>query len=411
MASAAVDHMISLIIFMSAVLIFIGLFSQTMQTGVTYERHRDLSTKTSDLLDTILLSPGLPSNWAKTDSAIGGFGLQDPDYSQYKLSPYSSIRLYSTTQSSVYYPRTNSYYSNNTVGFGSYLLTPSAKSISYSTASKLLGINGTYGFQLTLTPTMTVSIEKTSVGAPLRLTVAVAGSASQIANAPLSYTLLLVSHNTNDYPSYTTVEGLTATDSAGSAQLVFSGVDGESQTYALIAYSYLSGLKGTGCYVHVPPSVTKTVVPLVDSFENRNILLAHEDSVGQPSGSPQYSELKYTATFAILAEDYSLRDVSLGQSTSTGTLIYGGVSEQEFSSITVPNNDGILIVTYKDTSDGYGIVLMPWGLGSLGFPLTFGGSSQGRDWVTTDIRQVSIGDISYLAKLELWSLQGYQGVG
>ena len=40
MASAAVDHMISLIIFMSAVLIFIGLFSQTMQTGITYERHR-----------------------------------------------------------------------------------------------------------------------------------------------------------------------------------------------------------------------------------------------------------------------------------------------------------------------------------------------------------------------------------
>ena len=239
MASAAVDHMISLIIFMSAVLIFIGLFSQTMQTGVTYERHRDLSTKTSDLLDTILLSPGLPSNWAKTDSAIGGFGLQDPDYSQYKLSPYSSMRLYSTTQSPVYYPRTNSYYSNNTAGFGSYLLTPSAKSISYSTASKLLGINGTYGFQLTLTPTMKVSIEKTSVGTPLRLTVAVAGTASPIANAPLSYTLLLVSHNTNDYPSYTTVEGLTATDSAGSAQLVFSGVDGESQTYALIAYSYL----------------------------------------------------------------------------------------------------------------------------------------------------------------------------
>jgi hypothetical protein len=410
MASAAVDHMISLIIFMSAVLIFIGLFSNTMQTGVTYERHRDLSTKTSDLLDTILLNPGMPSNWAKTDSAIAGFGLQDPQYSKYKLSPYSPMRLYSTSQSPVYYPRTHAYYSNNTAGFGSYLLMPSEKSLSYSTVTKLLGINGTYGFQLTLTPTMNVTVEKTSVGAPLRLSVVVTGTASSVANAPLSYTLLLVSHSTDDYPSYTTVEGLTSTDSVGSAQLVFSGVDGESQTYALIVYSYLSGLKGTGCYVHVPPSVTKTVVPLVDSFQNRNILLAHGDSVGQPSGSPQYSELKYTASFAILAEDYSIRDVSLDQSSSTGTLIYGSDSEQEFSSIIVPNNDGILIVTYKDAAGGYGVVLMPWGLGSLGFQLTFGGSSQGRDWVTTDIRQVSIGDISYLAKLELWSVQGYQGV-
>jgi hypothetical protein len=411
MASAAVDHMISLIIFMSAVLIFIGLFSQTMQTGITYERHRSLSTKTSDLLDTILLNPGMPANWAQTDDAIIGFGLQDPEHSQYKVSSLSTMRLYSTSQLPVYYPRTNSYFSNNTAEFGSYLLTTAAKSINYSTVSKLLGINGTYGFQLTLTPTMTVSVEKTSVGAPLNLSVNVAGTGSPIANAPLSYTLLLVNQNTNDYPSYTTIEGLTTTDSAGSAQLVFSGIEGESQTYALIVYSYLSGLKGTGCYVNMPPSVTKSVVPLIDSFENRFVLLAHGDSVGQPPDPPSYSELNYNASFAILAEDYSLRDFSLEQPTSTGSLIYGSGSEQEFASITIPNNDGILIVTYKGTAGEYGIVLMPWGLGSMGFPLAFGGSSQGRDWVTTDIRQVSIGDISYQAKLELWSMLGYQGVG
>ncbi len=249
------------------------------------------------------------------------------------------------------------------------------------------------------------------MGTPLGLSVSVAGTASPVANAPLSYTLLLVSHNTDDYPSYTTVKGLTATDSTGSAQLVFSGIDGESQTYALIVYSYLGGLKGTGCYVHMPPSVTKSVVPLIDSFQNRNILLAHGDSVGQPPVPPSYSELKYTASFAILAEDYSLRDVSLEQPTSTGTLVYGSGSELEFASITVPDNDGILIVTYKDNAGEYGVVLMPWGLSSIGFPLTFGGNSQGRDWVTTDMRQVTIGDISYHAKLELWNLQGYQGVG
>jgi hypothetical protein len=410
MASAAVDHMISLIIFMAAVLIFIGLFSQTMQTGVTYERHRALSTKTSDLLDMILLSPGTPTNWGQTDTPIIGFGLRDSDYSQYKLSSFSPMRLYSTSLSPVYYPRTNAYYSNATAGFGSYLLSPSAKSLNYSTASKLLGINGTYGFQLTLTPTITVSVEKISVGVPLTLSVSVAGTGSQIANAPVSYNLLLVNHDTNDYPSYSTVSGLAFTDSAGSTELTFSGINGETQTYALIVYSYLSGLKGTGYYVHMPTSVTKSIVPLIDSFQNRNVLLAHGDSVGQAPES-SYSEQSYNASFVILAEDYSLRGLSLDQPTSTGTLVYGADLEQSFALITVPNNDGMLIVIYKNTSGEYGVVLMPWGLGSMGFPLTFGGSSQGRDWVTTDIRQVSIGDISYQAKLELWSLQSYQGVG
>ncbi len=119
MASAAVDHMVSLIVFMAAIMIFIGIFSQNMQTGINYERHNALSTKTSDLLDNILLNPGLPQNWGQSDSSIVGFGLQDPDYSQYKLSSFSSMRLYST-QSPVYYNGAS--FSNITAGFGGYLL-------------------------------------------------------------------------------------------------------------------------------------------------------------------------------------------------------------------------------------------------------------------------------------------------
>ena len=81
-----------------------------------------LSTKTSDLLDTILLNPGLPVNWAQTDDAIIGFGLQDPDYSQYKVKfffPYAAVllllnRLFTTQE-------LTPIISNNTAGFGSYL--------------------------------------------------------------------------------------------------------------------------------------------------------------------------------------------------------------------------------------------------------------------------------------------------
>jgi hypothetical protein len=82
----------------------------------------------------------------------------------------------------------------------------------------------------------------------------------------------------------------------------------------------------------------------------------------------------------------------------------------DYAVVNVPDNDGILIVTYKDSVSGQvGIVLMPWGLGSMAFPVTLGGNSKGQEWVTTDIRQVTIGGFAYEAKLALWSLQGVQG--
>jgi hypothetical protein len=289
------------------------------------------------------------------------------------------------------------------------MLAPSAKSLNYSTASKLLGINGTYGFQLTLTPTITVSIEKISVGQPLKFSVNVAGTGYLLANAPLSYNLLLVNQDANNYPSYTIINGIGVTDPAGSAQLSFP-VDSESQSYALIVYSYLSGLKGIGYYVHTPQSSTKSIVPLIDSFQNRNITIAHSDSVGQPPQSPSYSLLSYNASFVILTEDYLLRQVALDQTSSVGKVVYDSGSGQNYSSVTVPNNDGILIITYKDTSGQFGLVLMPWGLDSMALPLTFGGNPVGQDWVTTDIRQVTVGGTAYQAKLELWNL-GYSGSG
>jgi len=193
--------------------------------------------------------------------------------------------------------------------------------------------------------------------------------------------------------------------------LSFPGIDGESQSYALIVYSYLSGLKGMGYYVHELPSFTKTIVPLIDSFQNRTITITHGDSVGQPPQAPSYSLLSYNASFVLLTEEYTLRQVALDQSSAVGKVFYDSSSGQNVSSVNLPNNDGILIVTYKGTSAGqYGLVLMPWGLSSLELPLTFGGNPTGQEWVTTDLRQVIVGGISYQAKLELWNLQGYKGV-
>ena len=410
MVHATIDHMISLTVLIAALLIFIGFFSQTMQTGIAYERHSALSTKTSDLLDTILLNPGLPTTWGQSDNAPAGFGLQDPAYRQYIISPFSSMRLSSSSESTVYYPRLDAYYSNKTAGFGGYLYVPKAETVNESTVSRLLGINGTYGFQIVFTPTLTISIQKISSGVPLKFAISVDGIGSPLANSPVSYSLITVNQDGNEFPSYTLIKGTTITDVAGQKEIMFSGIDGDSQSYALVVYSNLNGLKGTGYYVHTPVASPRSVIPLIDSFANQNILLVHSDSLGNHPVSPDSSQLSYNASFVILAEDYNLRQIQLNQPAEVGDLTYGSGPGEDYAYLTIPNTDGILLVTYKDNSSGeYGLVLMPWGLGSLSFPLAFGGDDTGHDWVTTDLRQVTIGGITYQAKLELWELS-FQGI-
>ena len=404
MASAAVDHMISLTVFLVAILLFIGLFSQSIQTAIVYESHRALSAKTSDLLDTILLNPGLPTTWGKSDVTPDCFGIQNPDYPQYRLSSFSLMRLSSGTEAHVHYPRTDSYYSNTSAGFGGYLLVPSAMVLNYSTVSKMLGINGTYGFLLTLTPLLEVSISPVPFQQHLTFDVSVDGTGSQLADASVTYSLYLVNQDT----SYTIFSGTTTTDEAGLTQVTFPEVNGNVESYALIVYAHLYGLKGMGYFVPPIEASAKTVVPMVDSFAEQRVLIAHSDSVGEPSQS--YSELTYNAWFAILTDEYLLRPVTLDPATSTGKVTVGAGMLPDYAAVNVPDNDGILIVTYKESATGQvGIVLMPWGVGSMAFPVTLGTNPNGQEWVTTDLRQVTTGGFAYEAKLALWNLNGVQG--
>ena len=403
MANATVDHMLSLIVFISAIIVFIGLFSQTVQTGLSYQQHKALGTKTSDLIDTMLLNPG-SLNWQQNDTAPACFGLHDQDFAQYALNPFSITRLACPTSQLVNHSGKS--YINSSTGPGCSLLVSSASSVNYSAVSKMLGISNTYGFQLSLAPLLTVSTIKVSTGAPLKLQVNVAGTGFPLSNATLSYSLLLVSQDANQYPSYTMTSGKTTVDQAGNKTLTFSGVNGESQSYALVVYAYLNGLTGIGSYVNVPSSFAKSAVPMVDSFQTRTITIAHSDSLSQLSAPS--SQLNYNATFFILGEDYTLRQIHLDSQNAQGKVVYGSVTEPDSCSLTLPANYGILVVTYKDTAGQYGLSLMPWGASSMAFPVIFGANPIGQEWVATDIRQVIIGGIAYQAKLDLWSIEGHQ---
>jgi hypothetical protein len=410
MTASTIDHLVSVTVFLAAILLFISLFNQTIQTAILYQQHRHLATVCSDLLDNIMLNPGYPLNWGKTNSTPTSFGLQDPEFTQYRLSPFSLMRLQSLTGTPFTYPRTGVTYSNMSIGFGNFLFVPYTEAIDYSTAAQLLGTNNTYGFQLTITPIVTVSIEETHAANPLTLAIKVAGAGFPLANAEVSYCFLKVNDKGGQsYPSYTSLFGTTYTDNGGSAVVNIPNVDANT-AYAFIAYAHTSGLVGTGYHERVSGD-TQYVLPLIDSFEDRRVLLVHSYNV-HDFGPPE-SSVFFNATFVLLTEDFTLREMPMENSTGKlGKVVYGQGTEKTYETLTIPTyNPGILIITYQSNNE-YGVVLMPWGISSMAFPVTFGSTYPfDKEWVVTDIRQVLVNSIVYQARLSLWSLKGYGVIG
>ena len=407
MTGSTIDHMVSMTIFLGAMLLFIGLFNQTIQTAILYQRHRFLATKCSDLLDNILLNPGYPLDWGTSNCAPTSFGLQDPEFVQYRLSPFSLMRLRSSTGEPIYYPKTDSYYSNITMGRG-FLLVPFTEAINYSTATRLLGINNTYGFQLTITPIVTVSIKELQPKNPLILSVNVTGMGFPLANAAVSYCFLTVREGSGGgpFPSYMMEYGTDFADETGSVLLNFPSVKTDV-SYVLIVYAHLSGLVGVGYYEHATYE-NCYVVPFIADLEERRVLIAHSFDI---QGGSDSAEVKYNASFVLLTEDFTLREMPMENSTGKIGKINSGEG-WPYQNITIPTyNPGILIITYRKSAQETGVVLMPWGISSMAFPVTFGDDPFGKEWVATDTRQVTVNGIAYQARLALWSLEGYGVIG
>jgi len=398
-------------VFLGAILLFISLFNQTIQTAILYQQHRSIATKASDLLDNMMLNPGIPINWGTSNVTPTGFGLQDPEFTQYRISPFSLMRLQSSVGQPVYYPKTGLYYSNITIGFGNFMLMPYTKAINYSTVARLLGVNGSYGFQLSVTPLITVTISETQAKNPLKIAVTVTGAGFPLSNAVVTYSFLTVSlTGQGSYPSYNTKYGSNYTDVEGSTTFTFPEITDDTTCYAFIAYAHLSGLVGVGYHQRVS-SQKQYIIPFVDDLATRRVIIAHSYDVHY-YGPPE-AELSYNATFILLTEDFTLREMPMDNSTTVGKIgkiNYG--NGKPYGNITIPTyNPGILVITYRKSAQEGGVILMPWGLSSMAFPVVFGGDPFGKEWVATDTRQVVVNGIAYQAKLALWSLQGYKVIG
>jgi hypothetical protein len=398
-----IDHLVATIAFIAAMFLFLGLFTQTLQGAILYQQNRHVALKASDLLDNILLSPGYPYHWGETNTTLSCFGLQQPGTTGYTLSSFALMRLTSLSGEPVMYPRdSGKWYNNVSLGPGGYLFLPLSDAINYETATRLLGINGTYGFQLSIAPLVNVSITEYQSN-PLILKVEVYGPGFPLGGANLGY-YLYRTYKEGQYPNIALTTGTAQTNSAGVAYLNFP-FDGETETYTIVAHAGLSGLKGLGYYTHKTFDKGAGVIPFIVDYEKGKVYLGHSWDV-HDTGSPVPNYV-YSATFFVLTEDFEFQEWSIAN--STGAINYGGGGGKfEYGETTLPvAHSGFLLVTYLSGND-YGMSVMPWGVGSLAASILFGGVPTGNVWVASDLRHVTVDQLSYQAKILCWSLQGYQ---
>jgi hypothetical protein len=402
MAGATIDHMISLTILIAALLVAMMTYNGIFATAIDYERNRQVTNKAIDITNTICLSPGSPVDWGETDSSVLGFGLQDPQANGYALSPYSIMRLTTSNSSGdsqivEYPPDSGTFYNNISTNYGHAILTPLGDCIDYTTASTLLGVNGTYGFNIDLNPTLNVVVSQVDTN-PLKLSVEVHGSGMPLSGATLNYHLFSVENNGND-PWIVAHSGVECTGPYGSADIVFSEIVSNDPVYSFTVYVSLGGVTGVGYYTTNSISNDVFIIPLVEDYDDGKLILAHSWEILFPG---QSAEVKYNATFYILTSDFQVQPVDLDCSGHLNS----GEGFPDVSTQIPSSEVGILVISYMKNPNEMGSIIVPWGVGALGLSASYGSSfgSGGYDFVATELRQVTIDGISYQVKVSTWSL-------
>lgn len=406
MAGSTIDHMIAVTILIAALLLTMGVYNEMFASAVEYEGNRKVAMKAVDIINTACICPGNPEDWGEKNGSLLGFGLQDPEAGGYALSPYSLMRLRDSSNDSqlVYYDITGLFYNNISADYGCGIYSPVGDCLNYTAATKMLGINGTYGFRLDIVPTLDVNVNVSQVPSEedyLILKVEVRGPGIALADVTLNYYMFQIvpGEDEDGPPSIITQNEIVQTDTYGSALIEFPTITDPDTAYSFLVYASLSGLEGVGYYSHDtiendPPYI----LPLIQDFENGTITIAHTWDVHY-FGTP-VPNVYYNATFFVLSQGFQLHQVQIPN--SIGQVNYGGGEPPQ--TIQVPASEaGILLITYKGRGQLRSIVL-PWGVGTLGVSISFGGDPSGYSFVATELRQVSINGISYQMKVSTWSL-------
>jgi hypothetical protein len=266
--------------------------------------------------------------------------------------------------------------------------------------TSLLGINGTYDFQLAITPTITVDISKVP-DAYLKLKIQAYGTGFPLSNAYLNYLMFWANTSSPDeYPilNYDFTSDILQTDSSGIAFKEFSSLS-SGTAFTFIVKASTAGIRGIGYLSQETVTNAGSLIPYIQSYDKgtANVSLTQNPQTGMGS-------LYFNASFYALPDNF----VPIPAGTFAGSV--NNTTPSQNLQIITDNQTGFLVVAYGD-GNSYGMVITPLGVNSIGVSVTFGANPFGKNWVATDLRQVLIGDIAFQAKLSLWSLQGYGVTG
>jgi len=397
---ATIDHMVSLTILIAALMVAMLTYSGMFATAVDYDRNRQVANKAIDLMNTICLSPGNPTNWGTTNISLLGFGLNDPNVGGYALSPYSIMRLATSISSGgsplVYYPKTNLYYNNLSANYGHGVFAPTGGLITYECAAELLAINRTYGFGIDIAPTIDVEVTPVTGLGHLALNVEVSGSGLPLSGATLNCHLFHVNELV-----VTPYSSVAQTNSSGQQLIEFETID-EDDAFSFTVYADLGGITGVGYYTkNTAGSDLQFVIPLIKNYTSGEVILAHAWDIFEDDSL--HAEVQINATFFILTSNFQFQEYDLD--FTSGPLNYG--TGKPYYTTQVPVSEvGLLVVSYKKSTNEVGTVIMPWGVGTLGVSVSFdsGSTPSGYDFVATELRQVTIDGISYQVKVSTWKL-------
>ncbi|MEM0322190.1 MAG: hypothetical protein QW613_07355, partial [Thermoprotei archaeon] len=231
------------IVFLAAVFFFSGFITN----GVAYSTQRNYALNAQNLFDYVLLSSGSPADWGYTATQPQAFGLAQPGAPQYTLNPGAVLRLTPMKPITI----NNRIYYYITFG-GVALIEPPNYYVNYTYVKSILGIEGTYEFQLKLTPALNVTVQPTANNEFLVSVTSYTGT--PIPNAQINAQYVYANNqkqNANNQKQNEINVGVMTTNAvtniSGQALISFDNIQGGS-TYYLLVQASAAGIQGAGYY-------------------------------------------------------------------------------------------------------------------------------------------------------------------
>ncbi|HLH45247.1 MAG TPA: hypothetical protein VKV31_00540 [bacterium] len=384
------------IIFIAAVFFFSGMITN----GVAYSTQRNYALNAQNLFDYILLGTGSPSNWGYTTSQPTAFGLAQPGASEYTLNPGAVLRLMPMSPINI---GGRTYYYLNLGGVS--LIEPPNYYVNYTYAKQLLGISGSYEFQLTLTPALNVTVKPISNSKFLVTATGYGGAPMPNAQVTAQYVYAISSGNGkgNNNLNVGVYTDSATTNTTGEAVISFPTQS--SSTYYLLVQVSAAGIYGAGYYTNNQIGYALANISVYPGSSYVNLTQHCVSSITPPCGVDNYN-----VTLLIPSgNSYSLYEVCACPSSTQGQgtcLNAGGGSGNTHSSVSCPGSfyDGYIAVAIskRGASSPQQLLLVPISPPLFDLKLTYGYNPHGSSSSVTLTRIVEISGISYVAQLAYW---------